>query len=148
MIEFEVVERAEPLAPCAALALDGAAPTLAERLLRFEDERLVRLRGVAGANFLLVTGAGEDLPWCEGIRYLGRDAEAPALLVPTAVTLDVPLALFERAIRRRLESLRQAEFPPWAISFAPELVIATGAAQPIARSRVLEFVARMRASSP
>lgn len=137
MIELECVERAEPLVPCAALALGADVDALAERVLRLPDSRLARLRGVAGRDFMLVCGSADDLPWSEGVRYLGRDPDAPALLLPTAVTLTVPLTLFERAIRRRMQEHARTEPAPWAISFAPWLIIATGGAQAVSRARVL-----------
>ena len=96
MIELRVVPRPEPLVPQAAIAIDDAARALAERLLRLPDEHRSRLHGAAGERFLLVCGTEPDLPWCDGIGYLGRDPAAPGLLLPTTLTVDVPLPLFER----------------------------------------------------
>ncbi len=94
---FAVVPRPEPLAPTAAVAEGCAARRLARRLLQLGDAALARLVGVAGPGLLAVLGAEAELPWIDGIRYLGRDPDAPALYLPTALTFDVPLALVEGA---------------------------------------------------
>ncbi|AUY47817.1 hypothetical protein [Streptomyces sp. CB01881] len=49
----------------------------------------------AGTTVLLVLGAGADLPWADGARYLGRDA---GLLVPTTARPGPAAALWRRAL--------------------------------------------------
>src|SRR5689334_21688884 len=83
--------RAEPLAPRAAAARDQAALRLARRLVAFSAEHLATYEGVATPTILLVLGA--NLPWTDGVIYLGRDPAAPSLLLPTTLAPNVPSAL-------------------------------------------------------
>jgi hypothetical protein len=59
------------------------------------------LRALCVSDTLIVFGKNDDLPWCRGVRYFGRDALAPTLLLPTHSTPTIPVELFERCIRRR-----------------------------------------------
>ena len=90
------VPRGEPLPPAAVLAHGEAAVRLARRLVRRPAAELARWSGVAAPGLLLLLG--EALPWLDGVRYLGREPEAPALLVPTTLAPDVPAALVERRL--------------------------------------------------
>ncbi|HVJ19800.1 MAG TPA: hypothetical protein VM686_30500 [Polyangiaceae bacterium] len=137
MIELRVVPRVEPLVACAAIGVGDAARGLGERLLRLSDSERARLRGAAGTDFVLVCGAEADLPWCDGIGYLGRDPAAPGLLLPTTLTVDVPAALFERALARRLENVPQ----PWVVWFSPWLVVPAGVARSLARKPLEAWLA-------
>ncbi|MFJ9951907.1 hypothetical protein [Kitasatospora sp. NPDC091207] len=88
-------ERREPPLPAAGvLALGDAVPALAVAA----RERLVdgaRLGVVAGDGALLVLGAESDLPWADGIRYLGLDA---GVLVPTTARPRPAAALWRTAV--------------------------------------------------
>jgi hypothetical protein len=123
-----------PLVPAAVAARGAVARRLARRLLDFGDDALANLRGAAGGEFLIVTGSEESLPWVDGVTYLGRDARAPSLLVPTTLEPAVPIALFERALT--------AKFP----GMAPLAVLADAAVapmvslRPIARESVAEWL--------
>ncbi|WP_331771372.1 hypothetical protein OG948_48100 (plasmid) [Embleya sp. NBC_00888] len=71
--------REPPLPVAAVLARGSAVPGLALRIV----ERLARgdvLRAVGDQDWLVVVG--EDLPWLDGLRYLGWDGEA---LTPTTM---------------------------------------------------------------
>jgi MoxR-vWA-beta-propeller ternary system protein len=122
--------REPPLEPVAAAATGPAARALALRLLAMPDERLAALSGVAGAELLLVLGAGDDLPWVDGAQYLGRDPEAPGLLLPTALRPAVPLPLVERAamLRRRTAPM------PAALVLDPPLLVPLEDARPVDRA--------------
>src|SRR5687767_9313735 len=100
-LSLEWRKRAEPLAPCAALGLGAAASRLLARLLLADDEQLGRLRGVGSGGLIVLLGAEADLPWVDGIRYFGRDAAAPDLLLPTRYEPTVPVPLLARAAVRR-----------------------------------------------
>lgn len=92
--------REPPLEPIAVAGVGAPALALARRLLDRDDEHLGRLRGVAasGAPAMLVAlGPAEELPWVDGVVYLGRDPLAPALLVPTILRPEVHPSLVERA---------------------------------------------------
>jgi hypothetical protein len=124
--------REEPLLPCAAAAWAAAARAMAERLLGLDDATLGRLSGVAGAGVVVVLGEAADLPWVDGVSYLGRDAAAPSLLLPTNARPSVPVALFERALAGRFP--RSA--PPLAV-LAPEAkVVSCAAALSLSRGRI------------
>jgi hypothetical protein len=116
-IAIELVPREPPLEAVAAVALGAAACALGRRLLAGSDEQLAELRGLTGmtgmtglagmtgatrAPLLAVLGDVAALPWVDGIVYLGRDAEAPRLLLPTTLRPSVTAALFEAAVLRHL----------------------------------------------
>jgi hypothetical protein len=133
MIALAPLPRAQPLTPCAGLGLGPTARTLAERLLRLPDERLLRLRGVSGSDLILVCGDEAALPWCEGIGYLGRDADAPGLLLPTREAVNAPSALLERALAGRAT-------PPLAVWFSPWLIVPVSGARTLERSALQRWL--------
>lgn len=105
-------DREPPLVPCAVAASGDAAHRLAQRLLDLDCAISSRLYGVAGPTTLLVLGEEANLPWVDGVSYLGRDPAAPGLLLPTHIEPLVPTAnLLERALRNRFAKLA----PPLAI---------------------------------
>ncbi len=88
--------REVPLVPRVAIARGAAAAAMVRRLRAMGDEELAGLDGAAGPGVIAV--AGRELPWVDGVVYLGRDEAAPGLLVPTALEPEVPIALVERAV--------------------------------------------------
>jgi hypothetical protein len=130
--------RARPLEPTAVFAAGPAAAALLRRLGQRSEEALGALRGVAAAPgsalpFVLVLGEAALLPWADGVLYLGRDPAAPSLLLPTAASPLVPLALVERALLQRAP----AQPPPLAVLPAPwGLVVPVGEARPLSRARL------------
>lgn len=91
-----------------------------------------QLQGVAERGTLLVRGDAEILPWAEGVVYLGQDAEAPALLLPTALRPDFPAALLERAVRAQFSTVA----PPVAVLPGTQQVISVAGARTVARASV------------
>jgi hypothetical protein len=132
--------RSQPLSPRAAVAEGTAALLLAQRLLALSDPDLARLSGVAAPGLLAVLGAADDLPWVDGVRYLGADPGAPGLLLQTTLAFDLPAALVERALR--------AQAPPGAgplaLLLAPLRLLPLGEARPIDRTRLATWVERAR----
>ena len=129
--------RPAPLEPVAMAARGEAARALARRLLARSDEDLARLTGVAGQDLiLLLANAGDSglLPWVEGAAYLGRDARAPSLLLPTNREPTVPLPLMERALVARAG--RQKAEPPLAVLLDPPLLASVLEARPLVRRRL------------
>jgi hypothetical protein len=129
--------REQPLPPSAAVAIGPDASRLAERLSTRDDAALARLVGVWSrekSGAIVVIGEAADLPWIDGVRYLGRDPRAPALLVPTTLEPDVPIELVARAIVRRAGDRAGS-----GLAVLPDipLVVPCGGALPIARARLL-----------
>jgi hypothetical protein len=86
--------RPVPLAPLAGVYPMAGVRALLERELSSEIRCLVHRDG------LILIAKAEALPWIGGVRYFGRDALAPALLLPTHSVPDVPLDLFEQCVRK------------------------------------------------
>ncbi len=131
-VAIDWAPRVEPLPPIAAAGAGSVAHALARRLLAAEDASLATLSGVAARGFLLVLGRGDSLPWVDGISYLGRDPEAPLLLVPTTLAPSVPAELVERALVRRA-----SRDPPIAVLPEHGIVASAAAARALSR-RALE----------
>lgn len=123
--------RAAPLEPVGIAVRGEQARVLARRLLARNDEALARLSGVAAADLLVVLGEADDLPWVDGAVYLGRDADAPSLFLPTTREPSAPLPLVERALLARARS--SGSSPPYAVLVDPPLLASTQAARPIIR---------------
>lgn len=126
-IELRWTSRERPLDPRAAAATGEVADRLLERLRELPDDRLGRLRGVVGDDLLVVLGAPDDLPWVDGIVYLGRSEDAPALLVPTHQAPSVPEALLESAVLGRADQHQ----PPLALLPRRALLASVAAARPL-----------------
>lgn len=101
------VRRDEPLDPVAVFASGSAALRLGRRLLdRLPLERPPRaLASVGAERWLLLIGVADSLPWVDGAQWLGRDPEAPGLLVPTRRGSDLHPVLLERAVKARFPDL-------------------------------------------
>ena len=99
LAEVQWVSRVAPLVPSAAVATGLAAVALARRVLALDDEHRTRLTGGASAHTFVVRG--EELPWADGVAYLGIDPAAEGLLLPTMRRPDVPPDLFARAVYAR-----------------------------------------------
>ena len=99
-VQIQWTARRRPLAAVAAAARDDVASRLVRRLLAKDDAQLARLRGVATRDLVLVLGRQDELPWVDGVSYLGRAEGAPDLLVPTTLAPTVPESLLARAIAR------------------------------------------------
>lgn len=131
-------DREPPLVPCAVAAQGDVARHLARRLLELDDASLGRLSGVAGKTSLVLLGDEANLPWVDGVLYLGRDPVAPFLLLPTRFAPVFPDAnLLERAIRKHFAKL----LPPLAVVPDTLTVISCDKALPVSRSRIESWLA-------
>jgi hypothetical protein len=111
---------------------------LARHLLGTRDEAsLSRLSGVRGPGLLLVMGREADLPWIDGIVYLGKDPGAPSLLLPSALEPDVPPPLLERAILAHAPGIAA----PIAVLVDPPALAGAGVARPVRRAELQAFLA-------
>jgi hypothetical protein len=131
-------DREPPLEACAVAAWGDTARRLASHVLELDQTALGRLSGVAGKSALVLLGEVTNLPWVDGVLYLGRDPLAPALLLPTQIEPTVPAAnLLERAIRKRFSKLS----PPLAILPDTLTVISCYQSMQLSRSRIEEWLA-------
>jgi hypothetical protein len=135
-VDITFAPRAGSLDPVAVIATGPVARALAHRLLRLADADLTALRGVAGEGLIALMGGAATLPWVDGVVYLGCDADAPRLLLPTTLRPTVAADVFERAIARHAG--RHAS--PWAILAAPPRVIPLADALPVERAHVLRWL--------
>jgi hypothetical protein len=127
--------RAQPLAPAAACATGAVAAKLVRRLLQRSDEALTRLRGVASPRLIALLGDEAELPWVDGVIYLGRDLDAPSLLMPTQRQPDVHPTLLERALLARFTDV------PLALLIEPSACVPLGKARPLARISLEHWLA-------
>ncbi len=125
-IPFGWRPRRRPLAAIAAVARGASAVALGRRLLD-EGEAVARFAAVGAPGWLLI--AGSDLPWVEGIEYLGTDPEAPSLYLPTLLEPTWPLDLLTAALLRRGLALPCAVLP--AAPGEGPLLLAVAAARPL-----------------
>lgn len=110
------VRREPPLSACGVAAVGPAATVL---LLHLETRLLADSQAEPGARastlsgiwgrsepglVVVLTGENPDLPWVEGLTYLGRDPQAPMLLLPTLERPDVPLEIYAAALRARTDT--------------------------------------------
>jgi hypothetical protein len=90
----------EPL-PISALLATGAAALALQikliQLLQAQDSRCLRWQGLGGLGWIVVLG--EDLPWVNGLIYLGKDPQAPQLLFPTHLQPHIHPVLLARAFQ-------------------------------------------------
>lgn len=117
--------REPPLPATAAAATGRAAVVLARHLLSRPGDSFSLLSGIASADLLLVIGPTAALPWVDGVQYLGRDPDAPALLLSTTLRPAVPLPLVERAVMLR----RRGAPAPTAVLLDPPLLVPLEAAR-------------------
>ncbi|MEL6349543.1 MAG: hypothetical protein AAFV53_40950 [Myxococcota bacterium] len=122
MIRLNWKPRTDPLPAGAVLGEGEAAVRLVRRLLNgYRDN----LRGLAADDQVVIIGKTEDLPWVDGVQYLGKDPRAPALLLPTMLNTAVPISLVERALILRAQ---EGDLP---LVVTPSKVIACGNARPL-----------------
>jgi hypothetical protein len=98
MIRF--APRASPLRVAGVHASGDAAITLA-RLLTKRPDAARQLAAVSSGDAIVVIGTASALPWIDGAVWLGREPEAPELLVPTHLGLFVHPALVLAALRKQ-----------------------------------------------
>lgn len=114
-----------------AVAVAGFGPVrraLLVALLRRTDPALALLEGVENDDLVVITGP--DLPWAEGALWLTRRPHAPALLLPTRRSPDLPADLLQAAVLRGLP----AGSAPVLLLEAPALRVPLGPARPLDRT--------------
>lgn len=124
--------RFDALAPSAVIAFDSSAKKLKEKLLALDDEKLVLLQGVFAETLLFIAGAEENLPWTDGVIYLGKDALAPQIFLPTNRRPDVPLDLFEKKLLQNFAAQK-----PFAV--LENKIVPVGKMLPVSRKILSEI---------
>jgi hypothetical protein len=128
--------RHDVLEPAAVAGLGPIARRLAERLMLLSDSRLGRLRGCASVGIAVALGEAKDLPWVDGVTYLGRDPAAPRLLIPSMLRSNVAIDVFERAIARHAGTLPG----PWAVLASPPRLFSVANAAIINRGHLAHWL--------
>jgi hypothetical protein len=136
MMRITFSPRDESLEPAAVAGLGPTARALIERLTLLSGNQLGRMRGCAGNSIAVVLGEAKDLPWVDGVIYLGRDPAAPRLLVPSMLRANVTMDVFERAIMRRAAALPG----PWAVLASPPRLFSVADAAIIDRSYLSKWL--------
>jgi hypothetical protein len=135
------VDRDIVLAPIAAYARGAAAAELARKLSTWPADRLAKLSGVSAKEAIVLIAKQEaDLPWVDGIQYLGKDPDAPQLLLPTARAPAVHAGLFERAIVAKARTVGLIAVLP----DPPAAIIPLKPALPLTRAKLELFLGAAR----
>lgn len=83
---------------------------LANRLMKRQLSDLQKLQCVAGNGVFLVLGDELEIPWLDGVVYLGQERHT-TIYVPTILQPSVPISLLERALLAAHPTLK----PPIAV---------------------------------
>ena len=92
---------ADAAPPRAAVGQGVVARRLLARLAALPLARRAALTATGTADWLIVLGPTDDLPWVEGVRYAAPCAAAPALWLPTHCAPTAPADLLWRALEAR-----------------------------------------------
>ncbi len=136
--------RRRPLGVSAAIGCGKVALAWAKRLLREPDP--ARWRAAGGAHTLLLLG--QDLPWVEGLVYLGVDAAAPALLLPTLLEPCWPLDLLEVAVGRSALALPCAVLQSFPGRPGEPFLFSASAARQLDAARLEAWLAEQEHEAP
>ena len=101
MIPWQWRPVAEAAPPRAAVGQGIAASRLLARLAAMPPARRAALTATGSADWLVVLGPTDDLPWVEGVRYAAPSAVCPALWLPTHCAPTAPADLLWRALEAR-----------------------------------------------
>lgn len=132
-IEIKWQNRFDSLEPLALIAFDDVAIRLKKKLLSFDDEKLSLMQGVFGENLLFISSKTENLPWIDGGIYLGKDARATSIFLPTNLRPNIPFDLFEKSLLRRF-----ADKIPFAV--VEDRIIPVGKMRPVSRKILSEIL--------
>lgn len=126
--------RFTPLVPVGVAARGISATRLANRLLRDPDS-LSHYKAVGAPGLLVILGEETQLPWVDGVVYLGHDSQSPSLLFPTNLEPSVPAALLERSL-----AAVHNQTGPVALLLDPPSIIQLSEARTIARASVIKWL--------
>jgi len=110
------------------------ATSLASRLLRDPDS-LLHYKAVGAPGLLVILGEETQLPWVDGVIYLGHESQSPALLFPTNLESSVPSALLERSL-----AVVHNNSGPVALLLDPPSIIPLSEARTLARASLTKWL--------
>ncbi len=125
-MSFQWQARVEPLTPIGLCVRGEAARRLARRLIA-QPRNLV---GVHTRDALILLG--DDLPWVDGVVYLGKEHPLDAVLLPTHLQPDWPASWIAQALQRQSTA-------PWAV--LPDLIVGLSRASRLEAHILEEFCA-------
>ncbi len=132
-------QRETALAPVGVAAVGDRARALARRLLRGDNaEQIEGLRSAGTEDALVFLGEASNLPWVDGVIYLGRDPKARFLLIPSNMVPSVPVDALERALAGRFTDVR----PPIVVLPAHGRVFSAAGALPLAKAHLTRWLER------
>jgi hypothetical protein len=118
------------------VAVAGVGPVARALCQSLLGRPLGGLSGVVGEaggrRVVVILGEEARLPWVDGVVYLGRDPEAPGVLLPTRQRPALPVDLFARGVRLRLP---ESGWPAAVLADAG-LFVPTGAARALGRDQL------------
>jgi MoxR-vWA-beta-propeller ternary system domain bpX5 len=117
IVSWDWFDRAEALRPQAVLAWGASALTLLERIEACSSDLQRRLLATAAPNFLMITGAVQDLPWIDGVQYAAPSPEQARLWLPTHSSPAVPIDLLARVINA------QSDRDPYLLWRSPPILL-------------------------
>jgi len=132
-VQISWTPRRAPLPAMGAAARGDTALKIVRRLLSRDDAQLGLLFGVGGSNLILIVGPQDELPWLDGVQYLGRAPGAPELLLPTTLQPTVPESLLSRAIAHAHIK------PPVAFMLDERSLVSLAPAQRLSRRTLLAW---------
>jgi hypothetical protein len=116
------------------IARGDAAYRLAFKLLTREDDFLLRIKGAARPDLIMLLAEKDDLPWVDGSHYFGIDPEAPSLFIPTHSRPSVSIGFVAKAL------LTPGQTGQYIISPEHDSVIPTGLACPLDRTLLMKWL--------
>lgn len=128
-MQIEWQPRQIALEPIAIAARGTAARALARRLTKFDDENLAQFAGVFAPDLIVIFGDSNKLPWVDEGIYLGRDAGANSILLPTNYQPKISANLFEKILLAKFK-----EHLPFAVLRQPNHIVTFKNALPINRT--------------
>lgn len=127
--------RQVPTEPQAAVAWGDAARLLHARLLQLPDEQAARLQATASGEVLVVTGAGVDLPWVDGVAYAAPGDVAPGLWLPTSWEPTAAVDVLGQALAARFKR------SPLLLWREPQAVVPLDRLLPVSPDHLLRIAA-------
>lgn len=86
-------------------------------------------------GLLVILGEEKQLPWVDGVVYLGHDSQSPSLLFPTNLEPSVPAALLQRSL-----AVVHKNNGPCALLLDPPSIVPLSEARTIAQASLIKWL--------